>query len=436
MSAVAIVLLFIVIFAVLACFLRVPVAFAMGGTALILFAVIGLNYSHYSQGLYVTLDSFSYLAIPFFIIAGGVMQYSGISESLVKLIDAIAGRVKASLGAVTILASLAFGVLTGSNMATMATIGGIMIPEMTKKGYRKSYSGALVSACSYLGTLIPPSVPGIMFALCAGCKVSDVWLSTVIPGILFAGGYLIWNRISQKNTEPAVSEPFKLSGYCANLGKQFVNSFGALLMPVIIFGGIYGGVFTATEAGAVSVAYGLIYYIIRLVRTKRSGEKMEKSIPVILRDSMATTAMICCLLCFARSAGYVFTLSGVATSLADFIVENFKNKYVFLLVLNIIFLIQGTFIDLNSGILIMTPLLLPSVTAMGIDPLHFGAIMLCNLNIGSITPPLAGSLYFGAKLAGADTVDTIKDAVPFMLIGIACVFIVTYFPITALALIK
>lgn len=434
MSAVSIVLLFILIFALSACMFRVPVAFAMGGTALIMFLLVGIKFPYYAQGLYTTLDSFSYLAIPFFVLAGGIMQYSGISEALIKLIDAIAGRMKASLGAVTILASLAFGVLTGSNMATMATIGGIMIPEMTKKGYKKSYSGALVSACSYLGTLIPPSVPGIMFALSAGCKVSEVWLSTVIPGILFAAGYLIYNRISQKNTEPAISEPFKLPKYSANLGKQFVNSFGALLMPVIIFGGIYGGVFTATEAGAVSVAYGIIYYVIKLIRRRMTGKKMERGLYSIFRDSMATTAMICCLLCFARSAGYVFTLSGVADALATFIVDNFKNKYVFLLVLNVIFLIQGTFIDLNSGILIMTPLLLPSVQAMGIDPIHFGAIMLCNLNIGSITPPLAGSLYFGAKLAGADTMDTIKEAVPFMIIGMVCVLIVTYVPFTALAL--
>lgn len=435
MSAIAIVILFILIFAFAACILRMPVAFSMGGAALIMFLLIGLKFPHYSQGLYVTLDSFSYLAVPFFVLAGGIMQYSGISESLIKLIDAIAGRVRASLGAVTILASMAFGVLTGSNMATMATIGGIMIPEMTKKGYKKSYSGALVSACSYLGTLIPPSVPGIMFALSAGCKVSQVWLSTVIPGFMFCAGYLIYNRISQRDTEKKAPEPFKLSSYSLNLGKQFVNSFGALLMPIIIFGGIYGGIFTATEAGAVSVAYGVIYYLIKLIQVKKNGRKMERGLYAIFRDGLITTAMICCLLCFARSAGYVFTLSGVADALADFIVDNFKNKYVFLLVLNIIFLIQGTFIDLNSGILIMTPLLLPSVTAMGIDPIHFGAIMLCNLNIGSITPPLAGSLYFGAKMADADTVETIKEAVPFMIIGIVCVLIVTYVPFTALALI-
>lgn len=147
-----------------------PIAFAMGGTALVMFFLVGIKFPYFARGLSTTLDSFAYLAIPFFVLAGGIMQYSGISEQLIKLIDAIAGRAKASLGAVTILASLAFGVLTVSNMATMATIGGIMIPEMTKKGYKKSYSDARVSACSYLGTLIPHSVPGIMFALCAGCN--------------------------------------------------------------------------------------------------------------------------------------------------------------------------------------------------------------------------------------------------------------------------
>lgn len=436
MSAIVIILLFIAIFAVLACFLRVPVGFSMGATALIMYIVIGLKYAHYSQAMYTTLDSFAYLAIPFFVLAGSIMQYSGISESLVLLIDAIIGRLKASLGAVTIVASAAFGLLTGSNMATMATIGGMLIPEMTKKGYKRSYSGALVSACSYLGTFIPPSVPGIMYALCSGCKVSEVWLSTVLPGVLFTVSYLIYNRISQKNTEPMVSESFKFSNYSINIGKQFIYSFGALLMPIIIFGGIYGGIFTATEAGAVSVAYGIIYYIIKAISRHRNGAKMDRGLYPIFRDSMFTTSMVCCLLCFARAAGYVFTLSGVADSLAKFIVSNFKSKWSFLLILNIIFLIQGTFIDLNSGILIMTPLLLPSVQAMGINPIHFGAIMLCNLNIGSITPPLAGSLYFGAKIAEADTIETIKEAVPFMVIGFICVLIVTYIPALSLLLIK
>lgn len=435
MSPILIIVLFIAVFALSACILRMPVAFAMGGTALIMFALIGIKWMYYPQGLYVTLDNFSYLAVPFFVLAGGIMQYSGISSSLIKLIDAIAGKVKASLGAVTILASAAFGLLTGSNMATMATIGGIMIPEMTKKGYRKSYSGALVAACSYLGTFIPPSVPGIMYALCSGQKVSEVWLSTVVPGLMFTFGYLVYNRITQRNTELKSDEPFKLSAYSINICKQTVNSFGALLMPIIIFGGIYGGIFTATEAGAVSVAYGIIYYIVKSISVHRRGGKMERNMYDIFRDSMVTTAMICCTLAFARSAGYVFTMSGVSEALADFIVSHFHSKSTFLLIINIIFLIQGTFIDLNSGILIMTPLLLPSVEAMGINPVHFGAIMLTNLNIGSITPPLAGSLYFGAKIADADTIETIKEAVPFMLIGVVCVLIVTYVPWTALAFI-
>lgn len=438
MSPLLIVGVFLLIFILTAIFLRMPIAFSMGATALCMFGILGLNYMFYGQGLYVALDSFSFLAVPFFVFAGGIMQYSGISNSLIKLVDAIAGKVKASLGAVTIIASAAFGMLTGSNMATLSTIGSIMLPEMEKKGYSKAYSAALVAACSYLGTFIPPSVPGIMYAVSSGEKVSAVWLSTVVPGIMFAISYLVYNRITQANTEDksdsgAIGLSSGFLKYAGNVGKQFIYSLPALFMPLIIFGGIYGGIFTATEAGAVSVLYGIAFFIIKKIIQRKQGIEMPKKLSLIARDSMLTTAMICCMLAFARSAGYTFTLSGVSNSLADFITSNISNKHVFLLFVNIIFLIQGTFIDLNSGILIMTPLLLPTVTAMGINPIHFGAIMLTNLSIGTITPPLASALYLSTKLANADTMSVIKKIIPFVVLGIINVLLITFIPELSLA---
>lgn len=430
MSPIAIILLFIAVFVLSAIVLRLPISFSMGLTALVMFTTLGLSKNYLSQGLYLALDSSTFLAVPFFVLAGGIMQYSGISKSLIKLIDAIAGRVRASLGVVTVIASAAFGLLTGSNTATLATIGSIMIPEMEKKGYKRGYCAALAAACSFLGTFIPPSVPGIMYALSAGAKVSSVWLSTVIPGLMFAAGYIIWNIITQWNTEVKDNAAVSVGRYFANVGKQTFFSFPALLMPIIIFGGIYGGVFTATEAGAVSVFYGVIFYLIKSIRKKN---ELEKSLWNITKDCMATTAMICCMLAFARVAGYTFTLSGVSNSLASYITEHIHNKYVFLLLVNLIFLIQGTFIDLNSGILIMTPLLMPTVLQFGINPIHFGAIMLTNLSIGTITPPLATALYFSSKLANADTIDTIKNIIPFVLIGVLNVLLVTFIPALALA---
>ncbi|HOR87076.1 MAG TPA: TRAP transporter large permease [Bacillota bacterium] len=433
MSAATIVLIYVAIFIFTAVFLRIPVGFSMGITALCMFSILGIPIAHYSKGINATLDNFPFLAVPFFVLAGALMQYSGISKSLVKMIDAVAGRVRASLSIVTVLASLAFGVLTGSNMATLSTIGGLMIPEMVKKGYKRSFCGALVASCSYLGTFIPPSVPGIMFALAAGQKVSEVWLSTIIPGLMFGGGYVIWCVISQWNTEDKSDiKPFVAGPYFKNIGKQFITSIPALIMPAIIFGGIYGGIFTPTEAGSISCAYGIFYFVVQKYVRR---QKLDKSLWRITIDSMASTAMICCLMAFARSAGYTFTLSSVANDLATYLTTHIQSKVMFMIILNVILLIEGTFVDLNSGILIMTPLLMPTIVKFGIDPIHFGAILLCNLSIGTVTPPMAGCLYFGSTLAKSNIVETIKEVMPFVYIGIACVAILSAFPNVALAIV-
>lgn len=425
MSPVLVIGLYLLIFIVAAVLFKTPVGFAMGLSAIVMFAVTGLTTSFYSQGFVAALDNFAFLAVPYFIFAGDLMKYSGLSSSLIGWVDSIAGRIRGSLGTVTILASAAFGVLTGSNMATQSTIGKIMIPEMINKGYRRSYAAALSAATCFLGTFIPPSVPGIMYALAAGQKVSEVWLSTLFPGFLFAGIYIAYNTFSQWNTESAKTEPFELKKYSAEIGKSTVRAIPALIMPIIIFGGIYGGICTATEAGGVSALYGLLYLIFNKFFRKKD---IEKNLYGIAKESMITTAIVCALLAFSKTASYIFTLTGVSDALAVFIVEYVHSKFLFLVFINILFLFLGTFMDLNSGIMIMTPLLLPSAQAMGLSPIHFGAIMICNLNIGCLTPPLAGSLYFGAAMAEADTWETIKDEIPFILIGIFCMILISAFP--------
>jgi C4-dicarboxylate transporter DctM subunit len=301
-----------------------------------------------------------------------------------------------------------------------------MIPLMVERGYRRSYCAALTASASFLGTFIPPSVPGIMYALSSGAKVSEVWLSTVVPGIIFMIVYVGWNTISQWNTEAKVSEPFHLGKYFKTAGQTTWRAVPAILMPVIIFGGIYGGIFTPTEAGAVSCVYGVLFLAVRYFAQKFTA---EKGLHTIAKESMVTTAMIGVLLVFAKPAGYVFTLSGVSDSLAVFVAETFHGKVGFLLVVNFIFLIMGCILDLDSAILIMTPLLLPSVLKMGITPVHFGAIMLTNLNIGALTPPLALQLYFGAAMAEADVMDVIKDVIPFIILGVGCVLLTSFMPV-------
>jgi C4-dicarboxylate transporter DctM subunit len=237
--------------------------------------------------------------------------------------------------------------------------------------------------------------------------------------------YILWNTISQWNTEKKEYKPFRLGPYFGNIGKSVWRAVPAILMPLIIFGGIYSGIFTPTEAGAVSAVYGILFLLIRFVVQRF---KSEKSLPAIALESMVTTAMICILLAFAKPAGFVFTLSGVSDYLADFVASTFHSKAAFLILVNIIFLLIGCIMDLNSAILIMTPLLLPSVVKMGITPVQFGAIMLTNLNIGALTPPLAMQLYFGAAMAEANVAEVIRDVIPFIILGMFCVLITSFVP--------
>lgn len=434
MSSIATIGVYILIFVLAVVVLRIPVAYSMGITGLAMFLLIGMPINEFSRGAQSAIYSYTYLALPFFVFAGAIMQYSGISESLIKVVDAIAGRIRASLAIVTILASMAFGVLTGSNIATQSTIGGMMIPAMKKKGYSPEFCAALVAACAFLGTFIPPSVPGIMFAIAAGQKVSDVWLTTIVPGFIFGGGYAVWSLIHCWNVEDKSDlPPFNLTQYTEHVGKQLFNSIPALIMPVIIFGGIYGGIFTAIEAGAVSCLYGICYFIVKKYAAKK---EMELSMWQISIKSMGSTAMVCAILVFAKVAGYTFTLTTIASDLATFLTMTITSKFAFLVVLNIILLIEGMFVDLNAGILIMTPLLMPTVQAYGIDPLHFGAILLCNLSIGTITPPMATCLYFGASQANSNILGTIKEIMPFVFVGIISVSILTIFPEIALIFVK
>ena len=417
-------LLFLCVFLGASIILKVPVAFGMGWGTLAVFSYKGLPYLNISQAAFSSLDSFPLLAIPFFLFAGTLMEYSGISKALLNMVDAFVGKMRGSIGVVTIIGSMAFGVLTGSAMATISAIGRVMIPEMIRKGYSRNYSAALIASTCFLGILIPPSVPGIMFGLASGQKISDVWLSTIVPGILFGVGYCIVNYFYQgrKQTAP---EKDNFSAYIKNCGFKTKSAFAALIMPIIIFGGIYGGICTPTEAGALSAAYGVIYYVAKKIRKpKETGSSLWN----ITVNSACVTGVVSILCIFSTISSRAITLSGVSTQLSQFVVSNVDSPYIFLLIVNILFLFMGTFIDIISSILLMTPLLMPSVLAMGIDPIHFGAISLVNLCVGYMTPPFATGIFLACKIADVKFTGVVKEIVPFIIVGLIVVAITTFVP--------
>lgn len=422
---------FLGVFFLLAILVKIPVGFSLGIGATATFLFCNLPTINMAQGAFSALDSTSYLAIPFFMIAGTLMEYSGISKNLLNLVEALVGHVKGSLGVVTIFTSALFGVLTGSAMATISAIGRIVSPIMKEKGYRPPYIAALLASTCFLGILIPPSVPGIMYALAASESVTDIWMSTIGPGLLFVVGYGIVNYLRHGRFEVLNFEKMSVGQAMGNLGRRFVEAIPALLMPIIIFGGIYGGICTATEAGAVSCIYGIIYFVVKKIFIRNSISK-DIDLGKIFAISAVTTCVITFVMIFANVATRAITLSGVTNMVSAWVIKNISNKNVFLLIVNIIYLIMGTFLDINCSLLLMTPLLLPAAKSLGIDPVHFGAITLVNLSVGFMTPPFANGIFMSAKIVGVNFVEVIKEIWPFLLVGLAVIVITTYCPVVVL----
>ncbi len=418
-------IVFLVVFFGFAILLRVPVAYSLGIGTLAGYLYSGLPILSFSQASFSSLDSIPFLAVPFFILAGTVMEYSGISGLILNFAKSLIGKRRGAIGTITIIASTLFGVLTGSVLATASAIGKMVIPEMRKSGYENSYAAALVAATAFLGVLIPPSIPGIILALSASLPVTTVWLSTVGPGLVLAAAYIIINYYVRKNTEPKTTEHGSIPMYLKNISTSFTRSIPALLMPVIIFGGIYGGIFTPTEAGAVSALYGIAYYLIKKA-VKKDG--VESNLISMTIESAVSTGTIAMLMIFASGATRLITMVGVGNKLSQLITGFTASPQIFLLMVNVLFLIMGTFLDINSSIMIMTPLLMPTVYALGIDPIHFSAITLLNLCIGNMTPPFAASIFLSAKIAEADFLDVCKKCVPYLLAALVVLAIVTYVP--------
>ena len=422
---------FLGVFFLLAILVKIPVGFSLGIGATATFLYAHLPVINMAQGAFSALDSTSYLAIPFFMIGGMLMEYSGISKSLLDLVESIIGRLKGALGIVTIVTSALFGVLTGSAMATISAIGRIVTPVMKERGYRPAYIAGLLASTCFLGILIPPSVPGIMYALAASTSVTDVWMSTIGPGLLFVLGYCIVNYLRHGRFEVINTEKVTFKQAVGNFGKRLFQAIPALLMPIIIFGGIYGGICTATEAGAISCVYGVIYFLIKKIAFRNSIDK-DANLGKIFALSAVVTCTITFVMIFANVATRAITLSGVTNMVSAWVVENISNRYIFLLIVNVIYLIMGTFLDINCSLLLMTPLLLPAAKALGIDEIHFGAITLVNLSVGFMTPPFANGIFMSAKIVGVNFVEVIKEIWPFLIVGLAVIAITTYVPAVSL----
>lgn len=409
--------------------LGVPIGFSILAGSLIGFLSGGLKMGIVAPGIFAGLDSFPLVAIPAFVLAGNLMSSGGISSAIVNFIKGFLGRVRGSLGAVTIAVCMFFGAICGSSVATVSAVGGIMAPEMIKDGYSKEYTTALLAAAGFLGTLIPPSVPGIMYSALAGQKVTQVWMATLVPGVILGliymiANYLMVGRHMEKSKE-------KVSGvdFFSNIGRQTPKAVVAFIMPMIIFGGVYGGMFTATEAGIIAVVYGLIagWIIYPRIFKMRPDERLYS----ILKKSAISTVTIGIMIGMSNVVGRMIALGNVSASIIDVMTSLTENKYVFLFVLNIFLLIVGMFMEINAALVLFCPLLVPLSQAYGIDPIHFGSIVLLNLEIGLMTPPFAGNLFVACQVTKTEIGPVVKRQLPFYVCAVVIMLIVTYVPIVS-----
>lgn len=404
--------------------LKIPIAVAIGIATMITGWYTGLGMETVVSRIFAAVNSFPLLAIPFFMLAGALMQEGGMSRRLVRLAKALVGWLPGALAHVQVVASAFFAALSGSSPATTAAIGSVMIPEMKKEGYPKDFSAAIQSISGTIGTIIPPSIPMIIFGVTAGESIGALFAAGMVPGILKAVGLMAFVGFVSHKKGYGVESKIDISG--GEAWQAFKESFFSLLVPIIILGGIYSGVFTPTEAGAVAVFYGFFvgFFVYREL-------KLENLINVFA-SAVNTTCLVLLIVAASGAFSWLITFEGVSELIGSMIAVLPGGRVVFLLVSVMILLFMGFFIEAVANVLIFTPIFLPIATEFGIDPIHFGVIIVIFLSTGMSTPPLGENLYIAAAIADVSFEKVVVRVVMPALIVIAIDLLVTFVPAISL----
>lgn len=425
--------LFVLVFLGLS-ILRVPLPFSMGLGTVAVLAAGHLPLAIMPPAAFGGVDAFAFLAIPGFIYSGDLMAHGGISTALLGFINSLLKRVRGSMGAVAVVGSMLFGTISGSSMATVSAIGTIMLPEMEKAGYSRRYATALIAASGFLGILIPPSVPGVIYALTANLPVADVWLATAGPGLILGLAYVVLNWLSVGKMQPSAAAPFDRKAYVGELRAAAPRALVACLMPVVILVGIYGGVFTPTEAGAVSVVVGVVVSWVVFPLVFR--QKPEDGFWRVTKASALTSAAIMMIIAFAHPVSEMITYTGISSDLTAFMLRHTGSRTAFLVLVNLLLLVIGMFMETNTSILLFAPILIPVAKAYGVDPVHFSAICLLNLEIGMITPPFAVNLFTACRISGVSINQVMRPLLPFIAVCLVVLALTTFYPGLALEIVK
>lgn len=398
--------------------LGMPVAFALGLTSVIYFILEGVDLAMVAQSLVRGVDSFTLLAVPFFLLLGGLMNSGGITNKIIDVARVFVGHLKGGLAQINIFASTIFAGLSGSATADTVALGSVLIPAMEKEGYDKKFSAAITAASSIVGPIIPPSITLIIFGIVTQQPIGPLLIAGIIPGILVSVSLMIYTYILAGKREYPKYEraTFKQAKSAISSG------FLALLLPIIIVAGIVSGIFTPTEAAAIAVLYGLIitFFYYKNVNVK--------SLFGILKKTSFDSVNVLFTLAAATIFAWIVTISGISQVLADFLLGISTNPYIILSIMVIFLLIIGLFMLPSEGIIVFAPILTPIVMQIGVDPIHFGVLMVLTLTIGGATPPVGILLYIVADIAKLRYTTLVREMLPMYIPLIVAAFITAFFP--------
>ncbi|NMM43685.1 TRAP transporter large permease [Rhodospirillaceae bacterium KN72] len=402
------------------------------GVSLVLASAFGIHFFSnvplllMAQRVFTSLDSFPLLAVPLFILSGNLMAAGGISERLVGLAKSMVGGIQGGLACTCVITCMIFASVSGSSVATTFAIGAILIPAMVRHGYPVGTAAGIQASSAELGVLIPPSIPLILFGVATETSVGQLFLAGLGPGLLIAAALFVYLRILCKIKGYGLrdgddSEPFP---------KALVKAFWALLMPVVVLGGIYGGVFTPTEASAIAVVYALVVGM--FVYRSLTWAKIHDA----FQTSVVSSTIIMIIIAGAGLFSFLVTRSGLPTIIADWVQQVFTDKVSFLLAVNVFLFIVGMFVETSAAILVLAPLLTPIAVNYGVDPVHFGLIIVVNLALGMFTPPVGVNLFAACAVAKISIQKIIPSLLPMVLVVMGCVLLVTYIPFISLGLVE
>ncbi len=399
--------------------LRIPVSFSLGISAIICLFILDVPLVVVGQKMFTAIDSFPTMAIPFFILSGNLMIAGGLSKRLVKFASALLAKIRGGLALASILACAMFGALSGSGPATVLSVGGMIYPELIKRGYKAKTMAGLIAAAGSLGPIIPPSILMVFFGTVTGVSITKMFAGGIGVGLLLGLAlFAVTAFMANKNKWPKASQDEELP----KIWPAFKQSFFSLLMPVIVLGGIYGGFFTPTEAAAISIVYAFI------VGTFIYRELDFKNVPVIIKDSAVSATIVLFIIASSSAFSWLFTYANIAAQINNFVFEMNLGYYPFMIIVTIIMLIFGTFMDATATVVLLMPMMYPIAMNLGADPVHFGLLICYALTLGGLTPPVAVNIFSMASVSGLSMNQVVKGEIPFLITSLVVLTLVLFFP--------